>query len=210
MVKLQLAIDDLSWEEALELMDKAGKQVDIIELGTPFLMEYGMEAVRRFRQRFPEHEILADLKIMDAGSYEAGLAFKAGADYVTVLGATDRLTLKACQEAAEEYHRKVYVDMICVENLPERIAVVESLGIHGISVHVGVDQQAAGRQPIDDLKVMMAHRKKAEISVAGGISSGTVQMYRDAGADVLICGSGICHARDPAAEAWAIASLLKA
>lgn len=209
MVKLQLAIDDLNWEEALELMDKTGDQVDIIELGTPFLMEYGMEAVRRFRQRFPEHEILADLKIMDAGNYEAGLAFKAGADYVTVLGATDRLTLEACQKAAEEFHGKVYVDMICVEDLPGRIAVVEGLGIHGISVHVGVDQQAAGRQPIDDLRVMMVHRKRAEISVAGGITSRTAGMYRDAGADVLICGGGICHAKDPAAEARAIASLLR-
>ena len=42
-MKLQLALDDLTWEEALQLMDKVGDQVDIIELGTPFLMEYGME-----------------------------------------------------------------------------------------------------------------------------------------------------------------------
>ena len=57
-MKLQLALDDLTWEEAMQLMDKVGDQVDIIELGTPFLMEYGMEAVRQFRERFPEHELL--------------------------------------------------------------------------------------------------------------------------------------------------------
>lgn len=207
-MKLQLALDDLTWEEALQLMDKVGDQVDIIELGTPFLMEYGMEAVRQFRKRFPEHELLADLKIMDAGCYEAGLAFRTGADYVTVLGVTDLLTIRGCQKAAEEYGGKVYVDMICVDNLPERIKAVESLGVHGISVHVGVDQQAAGRKPIDDLQVMIAHRKQAEISVAGGINSRTAKMYKDAGADVLICGSGICHAPDPRAEAEAITAVL--
>ena len=39
-------------------------------------------------------EVLCDAKIMDAGAYEAQLAYDAGADYVTVLGITDDLTIK--------------------------------------------------------------------------------------------------------------------
>ena len=45
-----------------------------------------MEPVRRIKERFPCLEVLCDTKIMDAGAYEARLAFEAGADYVTVLG----------------------------------------------------------------------------------------------------------------------------
>ena len=43
-----------------------------------------------------------------------------------------------------------------------------------MSVHIGVDQQAAGRTPIDDLKIMSRVAKKAKVSVAGGISVKTI------------------------------------
>lgn len=200
-MKLQLAIDDLTLQEALALTHKIKDYVDIIEMGSPFIMEEGMHAVREFRKQFPDKEILADLKIMDAGFYEAELAFKAGADYATVLGVTDTLTIKGCQEAADKYDKKIYVDMICVENVPQRIKEIEAIGVFGLSVHTGVDQQAAGREPIDDLNVMIKHRQRANISVAGGIGSNTVDQYIEAMADVVIVGGCICHAVDPVLEA---------
>ena len=95
-MKLQLALDDITLEDALSLVRTVRDYIDIIEIGTPFVIEYGMEAVRVMKKEFPEKEILADLKIMDAGDYEAEEALKAGADYVTVLGVTDILTVKGC------------------------------------------------------------------------------------------------------------------
>ncbi|MFP3155646.1 3-hexulose-6-phosphate synthase [Lachnospiraceae bacterium ZAX-1] len=209
MPKLQLAIDDLNYMDALKLMQQIQPYVDIIELGSPFIMEYGMEAVRNFRKQFPNNEILADLKIMDAGYYEAELAFKAGADYVTVLGVTDLLTIKGCQEAANAYGKNIYVDMICVEDLLKRMKEVESIGVHGISVHIGIDQQAAGKKPIDDLKIIVKHRTNTVVSVAGGIKSSTIPMYIAAKADVVIAGGGICHCQNPTKEAELISKLLK-
>ena len=79
-MKLQLALDVLSLEDALALTRAAEEWVERVELGTPFLLEYGMEAVRRFRAAFPYKELLADTKIMDAGRLEAESAFQAGAD----------------------------------------------------------------------------------------------------------------------------------
>lgn len=108
-------------EGALELVKKVRDYIDIIEIGTPFVYEYGMQAVRTMKEHFPDKEILADMKIMDAGYYEAEEALKAGADYVTVLGVTDNLTIQGCKEAAEKYGKEIVVDMICVENMEERI-----------------------------------------------------------------------------------------
>ena len=82
--------------------------------------QFGLAEI--IKENFPEKEILADLKIMDGGKYEAGQAFKAGADYITVLGVTDNLTVKACVEAANEYGKEVVVDMICVEDIPARVS----------------------------------------------------------------------------------------
>lgn len=208
-MKLQLALDDLALDEAVELTHKVEEYIDIIEIGTPFVYQEGMRAVQIFKERFPTKEILADMKIMDAGYYEAEEALKAGADYVTVLGVTDNLTIKGCIDAAEHYGKEIVVDMICVPDMPGRIRELEDLGAHGLAVHVGTDQQAAGRRPIDDLKVMAEHCRNAKISVAGGISAETTPEYAALNPEVLIVGSGITHAADPALAAKEIKDSMK-
>lgn len=37
MTKLQLAVDTLSLEEALEFLEEASSDIDIVEVGTPLL-----------------------------------------------------------------------------------------------------------------------------------------------------------------------------
>ena len=64
------------------------------------LVQQAFDAVRAFRDAFPEAKILADTKIMDGGHLESTLMFAAGADYVTVLGVADPATLAACVDAA--------------------------------------------------------------------------------------------------------------
>lgn len=200
-MKLQIAVDDITLERAIGLVNEIKDYIDIIEIGTPFVYEYGMRAVKTMKEKFPDKEVLADMKIMDAGYYEAEEAFKAGADYVTVLGVTDNLTIQGCIEAAEKYGKEIVVDMICVKDMKARIQKLEELGVHGIAVHTGTDQQAAGRTPVDDLRMMSSYRKKAKISVAGGIHADTVKLYTQYQPEVLIVGSGICHAENPAEAA---------
>ena len=58
-MKLQVAFDVLPLEEALDLARGMEEDVDRFELGTPFLLEHGMEAVRRFRAQFPGQRLAA-------------------------------------------------------------------------------------------------------------------------------------------------------
>lgn len=208
-MKLQLAIDDMTLSEALSFIDKVEKYVDIIEVGTPFLIREGCHAIQAIKNKYPLKEILADAKIMDGGFFESEILFKAGADYVTVLGVTDTLTIRSCIKAAKEYGKQVVVDMICVDDLPSRVHQLENAEANMLAVHTGTDQQAAGRQPIDDLAVMIAHRRNAKIAVAGGISSKTIAKYVALRPDVIIVGSAITHAEDPDKEARLIAEVLR-
>ncbi|MEA4933072.1 MAG: 3-hexulose-6-phosphate synthase, partial [Lawsonibacter sp.] len=187
-MKLQLALDVLSLEDALTLARAVEDQVDRFEIGTPFLLEYGMEAVRRFRECFPQKELLADTKIMDAGKLEADSAFRAGADLVTVLAVTDVATIRACVETADRVGRRVVADMICVTDLVSKVRELEEAGIHGIAVHTGVDQQAHGRTPLGDLAAIKAVARRAEVAVAGGIAQKTILDYCALRPDVLIIG----------------------
>ncbi|MDD2959986.1 MAG: 3-hexulose-6-phosphate synthase [Lachnospiraceae bacterium] len=207
-MKLQLALDIFSLEEALALTEKVKDYVDIIEIGTPFVVESGMEAVRRFRQAFPDKEILSDTKIMDVAELEAASAFEAGADYVTVLAVTDRITLECAVQIADKYGKKIVADMICVKDIPAKVAELEEIGVHCIAVHTGVDAQKLGKTPLEDLKLIKKYSKKAEVFVAGGISEKTIPEYKAQNPDVMIIGGGIGSAADPVKAAAAMAELI--
>ena len=208
-MKLQIALDDISMEAAMELLGKVKEYADIAEVGTPFLMEYGMEAVRRIHAGFPGLSVLCDGKIMDAGGYEAELAFRAGADYVTVLAVTDDRTILDVAAAANKYGKKTVADMICVENLKERSRQLEELGVDVIAVHTGVDQQAAGRTPLQDLKELRSAVTCAQIAVAGGIRLNTLDAYLEYEPEIIIVGGGIVHAEDPAGETKKLAEKIR-
>lgn len=208
-MKLQLALDELNLIDALRFTDKIAEYIDIIEIGTPFVMDEGMRGVREFCKFFPGKEILADLKIMDGGYLEASYAYEAGAAYATVCGVSDLLTIQGAAKAAKDYDRKLVVDMITIENLPERIAQIEEIGVDYLAVHTAADAQAAGREPIQDLEVMTKYAKKSKIAVAGGINSKTVDKYVAFNPDIIIVGSAIGHAKNPLAEAKAIKEALR-
>ena len=147
-------------------------------------------------------------KIMDAGALEAETAFQAGADYVTVLGVTDNLTIAEVVDVAHRMQKKVMVDMICVADLQNRLKTMEDLGVDVIAVHTGVDQQKQGRTPLDDLREMRAQVSHTPLAVAGGINAASLPAYLAYDPHIVIIGGGIAHAADPVAAAKQLKAIL--
>ncbi|GAA1547181.1 3-hexulose-6-phosphate synthase [Microbacterium ginsengiterrae] len=200
-MKLQLALDELSLEDALALMHSVSEHIDIVEIGTPFVIGRGMEAVRAFATAFPDKEVLADEKIMDGGYLETRMGIEAGASYVTALAVADNATLEQCLRAGREFGGQIVADLICVDDIASKVEELEDLGVDIVAVHTGVDRQMRGGTPLSDLRQVNAVRRNALVAVAGGIDSTSIDEYVQENPDIVIVGSGITKAEDPAREA---------
>ena len=127
-MKLQVAMDVLTIDDALALAGKVAPYVDIIELGTPLVKSVGLAGITAIKKAHPDKIVFADLKTMDAGELEANIAFEAGADLVTVLGVADDSTIAGAVAAGKAHGKGVVVDLIGVADKAARAVEVIALG----------------------------------------------------------------------------------
>lgn len=205
---IQLALDSINYDQTLQLARAAAPYVDIIEIGTPCIKVNGIRLVRELRRTYPGKKIFADLKTMDAGLYEAKPFFMAGADICTVLGTADLGTIKGVIEAANAYGKEAQVDLINVDNKPQRAKEVAALGAHIVGVHTGIDQQLAGQTPFADLQNLLSLQLGVKVSVAGGINQATVQQVAKSNPNIIVVGGAITGAASPADAAREIRRLV--
>ena len=177
--------------------------VDWIETGTPLIKSEGMDSVRKLKKTFPDYTILADMKTVDTGAMEVEMAAKAGADIVILLGSADDATILDSVRASRKYGVKLMADLISTNEPVTRAQQLENLGIDYINVHVGIDQQMVGKNPMDILKDI-ADKVNIPIAVAGGMDAKTCAQAVKFGADIVIVGGNITRSGNVTKSARAI------
>jgi 3-hexulose-6-phosphate synthase len=203
----QLAVDATDLQVALALIAAVHPHHDIVEIGTPLLIEEGLRAVEAVKARWPDTPCLADLKIMDAGALEAGSAFRRGADVVTVLGLADDETVRGALAAAATHGGQVMADLIQVPDPARRAVELEALGVPIVCLHTAHDVQGRA-DPLAHLRATRA-AVGCRIAIAGGLGLEEVAATVRGGADVLVFGGAIARHRDPGGLAAAIAAALR-
>lgn len=196
-------MDVLTTEAALALAAQVAPHVDIIELGTPLIKAEGLSAVTAIKAAHPDKIVFADLKTMDAGELEAGIAFAAGADLVTVLGTAGDSTIIGAVAAATKHDKGIVVDLIGVADKVTRAREVIALGAQFVEMHAGLDEQAEPGFSFEKL-LSQGETAKVPFSLAGGVSIATIKSVQRAGASVAVAGGAIYGAEDPAAAAAAL------
>jgi len=208
MARLQVAIDLLTTEEALALAAKVAPYVDIIELGTPLIKNMGSTVITAMKAAHPDKLVFADLKTADAGELEADIAFKAGADLVTVLGVSGNATIIGAVKAAKAHGKGVVVDTIGHPDRVKRAREVTELGVDFVELHAGLDEQWAEGYSIQVL-IDEASAVGVPVSIAGGVNINNIDAVIKAGAQVAVAGAAIYAAEDPAAAAKALAEAIR-
>jgi 3-hexulose-6-phosphate synthase len=209
-MELQLALDLVDIPGAKQVVQEVAEHIDIVEIGTPVVINEGLRAVKEIKEAFPALRVLADLKIMDAGGYEVMKASEAGADIITVLGASDDSTIKGAVDEARKQNKKIMVDMINVKDIEGRAKEIDALGVDYICVHSGYDHQAAGKNSFEELAAIKRVVKHAKTAIAGGIKLSTLPEVIKANPDLVIVGGGITGQDDKKSVAAQMKQLIVA
>lgn len=201
-MKLQVALDG-TWEQAQDVIRRVAEGVDIVEVGTPLMYREGIGVVQRLREIAPGAELLADLKIMDAGDEEASIAFGVGCAYVTVMGVANDKTIRGCVDSARRYGRKVVADMMQVEHLVERGQVLLEMGCDILCAHTAFDQLGEA-SPLAALRLLREALPDACLAVAGGVGLKNIDVVLAEQPDIVVVGGAIARAADPRQVARAL------
>ena len=194
--KLQVALDLLNEHRALAIAEQSiSGGADWIEAGTPLIKSEGMEIIRKLKERYPERTLVADMKTMDTGAFETEMAAKAGADVVCVLAVADDSTILEALKSARKYGARLMVDLIGVSDKEKRAKDLEKMGVDYLCMHVGIDEQMQGKNPIK-LLAKLVKNTTIPMAVAGGINSETASEVVIAGASIVIVGGAITKAND--------------
>ncbi|CQR55970.1 orotidine 5'-phosphate decarboxylase / HUMPS family protein [Paenibacillus riograndensis] len=211
-MNIQLALDRMSIQEAIDMARLTEPYIDWIEVGTSLIKEFGMASVEAMKREFPHKVIVADVKTFDNAKYEFELCYKAGADVATVMGAAPLVTVDLSMKTARIWDRQVMIDLL--HTMPEEQAALARYWEAVHCLHVSKDQQEGGGSRLAgpgaygaalDGAPGSAGESPAElrIAAAGGITLESLPGLMAMKPEVLIVGSAITKAPDPAAAARA-------
>jgi len=201
---IQLALDYFDLAPALAMAQIAHKEVDILEIGTPLTKSGGMLAVKTIRKLCPDNLILADIKSPDVGGGEAKMAFDAGADWMTVLGAAPLDTIKlALEEANSRPGKEMFIELTGISDIIARAVEWRSIGIERMVYHRGWDEGNLSRSwnENDLATIQELIRMGFSISVAGGLGLDMIPFFQGVDISVFVIGRAIRETPDPAATA---------
>ena len=198
----QISVDVATLEQGLGVADAAlAGGVTIVEMGTPLLKNAGVSnVVPAFRRKFPEALLLADMKTMDGGGFEARAVFAGGGNIVDFLALAGVDTAKAICAVRDEFRgagtelpRLVFADIMVPHQGPAAQAIevahrMLEAGVDAVGVHLQSDARRADptlieRDYLGDMARAIFERvgKAAPVQVVGGLSVAQAKSLAQAG-----------------------------
>lgn len=204
-MKLQVSFDSMDLEQAIKVASKVQDYADILEIGTLLIYKYGITAVEKFREQFPEKELLADLKIIDKGADSVNLAVKA--NWISVMSGTSKKAILNASKAAEGNGQKIMLDLIDSPAVGQSALEAESLGVDALLLHGSFDAD----DPLEFLENwdMIRGNTQLPIFVSSLITKENIETIINLNPQGLVIGKAITEAEDPAAEAKMFRNLIK-
>jgi 3-keto-L-gulonate-6-phosphate decarboxylase len=198
----QISVDVATVEQGLGVAAAAlAGGVTIVEMGTPLLKNEGVShVVPAFRRKFPDALLLADMKTMDGGAFEARAVFAGGGNIVDFLALAGVDTAKAICAVRDEFRRAgpdlprlAFADILVPHQGPAAQAVevarrMLEAGVDGVGIHLQADARRADptlieRNYLGDMAraIFAGVGGAAPVQVVGGLSVAQAKSLAQAG-----------------------------
>jgi 3-hexulose-6-phosphate synthase len=198
----QMSVDVATVTQGLDIARAAlAGGAAIIEMGTPLLKNEGVaNVVPAFRRAFPDAVLLADMKTMDGGGFEARAVYAGGGNIVDFLALAGVDTAKAICAARDEFRRAgpdlprlAFADILVPHQGPAANAIevarrMLDAGVDGVGIHLQADARRADpalveRRYLDDIARALFEQVggAAPVQVVGGLSVAQAKALAGAG-----------------------------
>jgi 3-hexulose-6-phosphate synthase len=198
----QISVDVATVEQGLGVATAAlAGGVTIVEMGTPLLKNQGISnVVPAFRRKFPDAILLADMKTMDGGAFEARAVYSTGGNIVDFLALAGVDTAKAICAVRDEFRRTdsglprlVFADIMVPHQgpAPQAADVARRMldaGVDAVGIHLQADARRADPKLIEshylgDVARTIFERVggAAPVQVVGGLSVAEAKNLAQAG-----------------------------
>ena len=207
---LQLALDCSSTEEAIrDCQTGVVDEIDILECGYSLIAAEGARVVKLFREMYPKKPLLADLKIVDAGSKIGGMLLDGRPDYTTILCACEPGTITSVQEEARKRGLSTQLQIELYGHWSfDDVPLWKELGISQLTLqHSGDKPGGWDEEEIATLKKLCEYG--IDVAATGSISYDDLEKFRGIPVSCFIFGRAIRGAQDPAAEARRLKEKIK-
>lgn len=195
---LQVALDNSDLTSAIHDAVAVGEEVDIIEAGTVLLLQVGSEVVSVLRSLFPDKIIVADTKCADAGGTVAKNVADQGADWMTCICSATIPTMKAAAKEVDEIQVELYGDWT-YEQAQQWLDAGISQAIYHQSRDALLAGETWGEKDLNKVKKLI--EMGFRVSVTGGLSVDTIELFKGVDVYTFIAGRAITQADNPAAAA---------
>lgn len=203
---LQVALDHSNTADAVKAAVAVGNEVDIIEAGTVLMCEAGSEVVQILSKLFPDKPVVADTKCADAGGTIAKNCKTQGATVMTCICSAEVATMKAAGKEIDEIQVELYGDWTF-----DHAQAWLDAGIDQVVYHQSRDALLAGvtwgEKDLNKVKKLVDMGFK--VSVTGGMTLETLDLFKGVDVYTFIAGRAITEADDPALAAKELKDKIK-
>jgi len=153
----QISVDTDNLPQGIAVAEAAlNAGITLVEMGTPLLKNEGVRhVVPAFRSRFPDALLLADMKTMDGGAFEARSVYAGGGNIIDFLALAGVASAKGVCAVRDEFRaqnpdlpRLAFADILLPQQGPAQVAVdvaqrMRDAGIDGVGLHLQLDARRA-------------------------------------------------------------------
>ena len=205
MAQLQLVVDHGKRHEVIRVADLLADYVDIIEIGYPELITFGLDIVKEIREAHPNVKLCVDAKVFHGGSGVTRRCFEAGANIVTVLGSAPNPVIQQMVHHAREYGGKIMCDMDGIKRIGQRTAEVDALGVNYVSIASGylmeheydLHKRNHGSifqlRPLELAGAVKRNLIHAGLAIGTGVNMENIDMVMKLKPEIVMVGRGIFH-----------------